>query len=55
MVVIEVISPASEGVNASDKLVGYFRVPSSVAHYLIVHPLQQVVGRSPTAIVIGQH
>jgi Uma2 family endonuclease len=42
VIVVEVISPASEAVDTGDKLVGYFRVPS-VAHYLIVHPLQRVV------------
>jgi Uma2 family endonuclease len=42
VIVVEVISPSSEGVDTGDKLVGYFRVPS-VAHYLIVHPLQRVV------------
>ena len=41
-VVVEVISPASERVDTGDKLIGYFKVPS-VAHYLIVHPLQRVV------------
>jgi Uma2 family endonuclease len=42
VVVVEVISPASEAVDTGDKLVGYFKVPS-VAHYIIVHPLQRVV------------
>jgi Uma2 family endonuclease len=42
VIVVEVISPTSGAVDTSDKLVGYFRVPS-VAHYLIVHPLQRVV------------
>jgi Uma2 family endonuclease len=42
VIVVEVISPASEAVDTGDKLVGYFRVPS-VAHYLIVHPRQRVV------------
>jgi Uma2 family endonuclease len=42
LIVVEVISPASEAVDTGDKLVGYFKVPS-VAHYLIVHPLQRVV------------
>jgi Uma2 family endonuclease len=42
VIVVEVISPSSEAVDTGDKLIGYFRVPS-VAHYLIVHPLQRVV------------
>jgi Uma2 family endonuclease len=42
VIIVEVISPSSEAVDTGDKLVGYFRVPS-VAHYLIVHPLQRVV------------
>jgi Uma2 family endonuclease len=42
VIVVEVISPATEAVDTGDKLVGYFKVPS-VAHYLIVHPLQRVV------------
>src|SRR5919109_2863640 len=42
VIVVEVISPSSEAVDTGDKLVGYFKVPS-VAHYLIVHPLQRVV------------
>jgi Uma2 family endonuclease len=42
VIVVEVISPTSEAVDTGAKLVGYFRVPS-VAHYLIIHPLQRVV------------
>src|ERR671922_284329 len=42
VIIVEVISPSSEAVDTGDKLVGYFKVPS-VAHYLIVHPLQRVV------------
>jgi Uma2 family endonuclease len=42
VIVVEVISPSSEAVDTGDKLVGYFKVPS-VAHYLIIHPLQRVV------------
>jgi Uma2 family endonuclease len=34
--------PATSWSATFDKLVGYFKVPS-VAHYLIVHPLQRVV------------
>jgi Uma2 family endonuclease len=40
--VVEVISPASEAVDTGDKPIGYFKVPS-VAHYLVLHPLQRVV------------
>jgi Uma2 family endonuclease len=42
LIVVEVISPSSEAVDTGDKLVGYFKLPS-VAHYLVVHPLQRVV------------
>jgi Uma2 family endonuclease len=41
-IVVEVISPSNEAVDTGAKLIGYFKVPS-VAHYLIVHPLQRVV------------
>jgi Uma2 family endonuclease len=42
VIVVEVVSPSGEAVDTGDKLVGYFKVPS-VAHYLIVYPLQRVV------------
>jgi Uma2 family endonuclease len=42
VIIVEVISPSSEAVDTGDKLVGYFKLPS-VAHYLIVHPVQRVV------------
>jgi Uma2 family endonuclease len=42
VIVVEVISPASEAVDTGEKLVGYLKLPS-VAHYLIIHPLQRVV------------
>jgi hypothetical protein len=48
VIVIEAISPTSEAVDTGDKLVGYFKVPS-VAHYLIVHPLQLVVAHHARA------
>jgi Uma2 family endonuclease len=37
VIVVEVLSPSTPRVDASAKLVGYFRLPS-VAHYLIVDP-----------------
>jgi Uma2 family endonuclease len=37
MIVVEVLSPSSQHIDASFKLTGYFRLPS-VAHYLIVDP-----------------
>lgn len=37
MIVVEVLSPSSQHIDASLKLAGYFRLPS-VSHYLIVDP-----------------
>ena len=37
MIVVEVLSPSSQHIDASFKLAGYFRLPS-IAHYLIVDP-----------------
>ena len=37
IIVVEVLSPSSQHIDASLKLAGYFRLPS-VAHYLIVDP-----------------
>jgi Uma2 family endonuclease len=42
VIVVEVVSPTSEAVDTGAKLAGYFKVPS-VAHYLIINPLQRVV------------
>jgi Uma2 family endonuclease len=42
IVVVEVLSPATRRIDTSDKLAGYFRVPS-VAHYLIVDPDKPLV------------
>ena len=42
VVVVEVLSPSSQHVDASLKLAGYFRLPS-VAHYLIVDPDQPLI------------
>jgi Uma2 family endonuclease len=35
IIVVEVLSPSTRRIDTSDKLAGYFRVPS-VAHYLII-------------------
>jgi Uma2 family endonuclease len=37
IIVVEVLSPSSQRIDATSKLAGYFRLPS-VAHYLIVDP-----------------
>jgi Uma2 family endonuclease len=37
VIVVEVLSPSSQHIDAAFKLAGYFRLPS-VAHYLIVDP-----------------
>jgi Uma2 family endonuclease len=37
VVVVEVLSPSSQQIDASTKLAGYFRLPS-IVHYLIVDP-----------------
>jgi Uma2 family endonuclease len=42
MIVIEVLSPSSQHIDASLKLAGYFRLPS-VAHYLIIDPDQPLI------------
>ena len=42
IIVVEVLSPSTRRVDVSLKLIGYFRLPS-VAHYLIVDPLQPSV------------
>jgi len=42
VIVIEVLSPSSQHVDASLKLAGYFRLPS-VSHYLIVDPDQPLI------------
>jgi Uma2 family endonuclease len=39
LIVVEVLSPSTQRVDASLKLAGYFKLPS-VAHYLIVDPTQ---------------
>ena len=42
VIIVEVLSPSTSGVDTGAKLVGYFRVPS-VMHYLIVHPVERSV------------
>jgi Uma2 family endonuclease len=42
MIVVEVLSPSSQHIDASLKLAGYVRLPS-VAHYLIVDPDKPVI------------
>jgi Uma2 family endonuclease len=42
MIVVEVLSPSSQHIDASLKLAGYFRLPS-VTHYLIVDPDRPLV------------
>lgn len=42
VVVVEVLSPSTRGVDVGIKVAGYFRLPS-VAHYLIVDPVQPLI------------
>jgi Uma2 family endonuclease len=42
LIVVEVLSPSTQHIDVVQKLAGYFRVPS-VAHYLIVDPMQPTV------------
>lgn len=42
VIVVEVNSPSSEGLDAGEKLADYFRVPS-IQHYLIVSPRRRAV------------
>jgi Uma2 family endonuclease len=42
VIVVEVSSPSTRHIDLSLKLTGYFRLPS-VAHYLIVDPMQPVI------------
>ena len=39
VIVVEVLSPSTANFDATQKLIGYFGVPS-IAHYLIVHPAE---------------
>lgn len=42
VIVVEVLSPSTRGVDLGDKLAGYFRIPS-LQHYLIIKPGSPVV------------
>jgi Uma2 family endonuclease len=42
VVIVEVLSPSTAGVDAGGKLADYFRVPS-VLHYLLVRPLRREI------------
>ena len=41
-ILVEVLSPSTKGVGTSDKLIGYFQLPS-VTHYLVVDPVRRAV------------
>ncbi len=41
-ILVEVLSPSTQGVDSSKKLLGYFQL-ASVAHYLVVDPAKQAV------------
>jgi Uma2 family endonuclease len=42
VIVVEVLSPSTQHIDASKKLAGYFRLPS-VVHYLIVDPTEPLI------------
>ena len=42
VIIVEVASPSTKGVDAGVKLEGYFRLPS-VVHYLIIDPDRRVI------------
>ena len=42
IIVVEVLSPSTRHIDASAKLIGYFRLPS-VVHYLIVDPDKPII------------
>lgn len=42
VIIVEVLSPSTQRIDVTQKLTGYFRLPS-VAHYLIVDPTQPSV------------
>jgi Uma2 family endonuclease len=42
LIVVEVLSPSTQQVDASIKLAGYFRLPS-IVHYLIVDPTEPMI------------
>jgi len=41
-ILVEVLSPSTKGVDTSDKLIGYFQLPS-VEHYLVIDPVRYAV------------
>lgn len=41
-ILVEVLSPSTKSVDSSDKLIGYFQLPS-VEHYLVVDPVRYAV------------
>lgn len=42
IIVVEVLSPSTQGIDFGDKLIDYFSV-ASIQHYLIVHPTKRQV------------
>lgn len=42
IIIVEVLSPSTAGVDASTKLAGYFKIPS-VQHYLMVDPTARLI------------
>jgi Uma2 family endonuclease len=42
VIVVEVLSPSAQRIDASKKLAGYFQLPS-VVHYLIVDPTKPLI------------
>ena len=42
VVIVEVLSPSTQSIDAGGKLADYFRLPS-VQHYLLVHPLKREI------------
>lgn len=53
VIIVEVLSPSTQRIDVTQKLAGYFRLPS-VAHYLIVDPTQPSIvhhSRSSDAIM----
>ena len=41
-ILVEVLSPSTRSVDSSDKLLGYFQLPS-VRHYLVIDPVRRAV------------
>ena len=42
LILVEVLSPSTRSVDSSDKLIGYFSLPS-VVHYLVIDPVRRAV------------